>query len=172
MANILLFCTENKLISFRHKKIFRWQKKNNTVYSNLLMLWDLVFKYSHPTGPNIPPQCHPTPHLFKMQMRVNGPYNSVQGSRPSCTFDNKFSLIVSKQGDDNQHCNVVNFEFTGCMGVNTEFTTLQFHPCVFFSLFRLNHFTPHPTHQSDSFYCIEVNYWFEILQSRVHLRFC
>lgn len=128
MANILLFCTENKLFSFRHKKIFRWQKKNNTVYSNLLMHWDLVFKYSHPTGPNIPPQCHPTPHLFKMQMRVNGPYNSVQGSRSSCTFDNKFSFIVSKQRDDNQYCNVVNFELDA-------FYNITVSPmCVFFTI--------------------------------------
>lgn len=143
MANILLFCTENKLFSFRHKKIFRWQKKKHGIFQVTYALGFSVLVFS-PHRAKHPTPMSPSPHLFKMQVRINGPYNSVQGSRPSCTFDNKFSFIVSKQGDDNQHCNVVNFEFTGCMGVNTEFTTLQFHPCVFFSLFRLNHFTPTP----------------------------
>lgn len=55
------------------------------------------------------------PHLFKTQTGQNSP--------SSCTFDNKFSFIVVKQGYDNEY----------------------FDPCVFFSI-SSQFLHPHPTH--------------------------
>lgn len=85
------------------------------------MNWDLVFKYSQPSGPIIPPLCHPTPSI---SLKCRWGQNSPLQVQYSCTFDNKFSLFfVAKQGDDNEY----------------------FHPCVFFSI-SSQPLHPHSTH--------------------------